>query len=132
MILRRRFVFSSSSQPLNPMQALADRNEISLALHLFLFCVMQSVYADENRQSTRIRQWRLEGTWDTGMSIAAWFGQPHERQEGGGGDADVPAHAFPFETDVPALPPRSSLCRSTSKERSLVVGLLINFPVTVV
>ena len=68
----------------------------------------------------------------TGMPIAAWFGQPHERQEGGGGDADVPAHAFPFETDVPALPPRSSLCRSTSKERSLVVGLLINFPVTVV
>ena len=113
------------------MQALADSNEISLALHLFLFCLRQSVHADENRQSTRKRHWRWEGTRDTGMPIAAWFGHPHERQEGGGGDADAHA-AFPFETDVPALPLRSSLCRSTSEERSLVVGLLINFPVTVV
>ena len=75
MILRRwlRFLFFSTSQS----QSLADSDEISLALHLFRFSLMQSVHVDENRQSTRIRQWRWMGTWDCGD---AWFSHPHGRQ----------------------------------------------------
>ena len=48
---RLRFLLFSTSQS----QSLADSDEISLALHLFLFCVKQSELADKDRQSTRIR-----------------------------------------------------------------------------
>ena len=70
----------------------------------------------------------MAGTWDCRDADANLT-----KGEGGGGDADVPAHTFPFIADVPDLAPRSSLCRSTWEEGSLVMGLLISdVPVTVV
>ena len=89
--------------------------------------------ADENRQSTRIRQWRWVGTWDCGDADLRLIRPPSRKARAAAGTRMFPLTPYPLKPTSPiCLLPQSSLYRSTREEGSLVVGLLINFPVTVV